>query len=41
MVERKFRRLATIVRFRAYLKVLARTEKHAQTTPHDRKVVGK
>ncbi len=41
MVESKFHRLATVTRFRAYLKVPARIEKHTQTAPHDRKVIGK
>jgi hypothetical protein len=41
MMERKLHRLATVTRFRAHFKVLARFEKRAQATPHDRMVVGK
>ena len=41
MMERKLHRLATVARFRAHFKILARFEKRAQATPHDRVVVGK
>ena len=40
-MEHKLHGLASVARFRAHFEVQARFKKRAQTTPHDRVVVGK